>query len=85
MNDGKGVDFEINPYTVACYSVVALSFFEKVVPKEYTGLVHEAYTFLNDLVTKGNWDEVKDFNHEEIAHEDDSEEEEEKPKKKTRK
>ncbi len=73
VNDGKGVNFEINPYTIASYSVVALSFFEKVVPKEYTGIVHEAYTFLNDLVQNGNWDQVKDFNHEEIASETDAE------------
>jgi C1A family cysteine protease len=67
VNDGKGVDFEINPYTIASYSAVALSYFEKVVPKEYTGLVHEAYTLLTDFIKNSNWDEVHDFDHKEIA------------------
>lgn len=65
-DDGRGVDFVINPYTIESYAEVVLPFWEEVVV-EYNDDAPEAYEQYVEYADTDNWDEMESFEVAEVV------------------
>jgi segregation and condensation protein B len=79
INDGRGVNFDINPFSVDSYANIAINFFESWT-LEWNDVITEDYSEYPSVVESESWSEMEEYTVEEaesFEEEDDSEDEEE--------
>jgi len=80
LNHGRGVDFEINPFSIEEYANVSIDLFETVI-LEWNSTITEDYAEYTTFVEEENWEELEEYSIEEAItmseEEDDSDDEEE--------
>ncbi len=72
VNRGRGVNFEINPFSIAAYSAISFSFFECLFTEEYYEEVVEEYAEYSEFVESEEWESIEEFSVEEIEEYDET-------------
>ena len=77
INDGRGVNFEINPYSITAYTAIAISLFEGWT-YAWNDTISEDYSEYTSFVESESWSEMEEYSIEEAeSFEESSEESEE--------
>ncbi len=74
VNRGRGVDFVINTFAVAAYSLIAIDLWETFTV-DYTENMDEEYISYSAAVESESWEEIEEFTVEEVIEEYSEEEE----------